>query len=149
MLNYLTVTRKNGKNGKTESSLRWYIVAIMSLALSVGTWNPSGFHFVHFIMKDSIENFDYLWILFMVGSWILAIKAIFQTLKFWGAFWIAIMIAALMYGLSTKGYFDYTNLNNLGWVATIGVAFIIFVGLNASVFWKYVTGVYTTDSTDL
>jgi hypothetical protein len=36
----------------------------------------------------------------------------------------------------------------MGWAGTISVAIIIWVGLNASIIWKTLTGVYTTESAE-
>lgn len=35
-----------------------------------------------------------------------------------------------------------------GWAATLGIGLLIWLGLNASIIWKKLTGVYTTDMSE-
>jgi hypothetical protein len=39
------------RGGKKVTNLAWWITLFMSLALALalGTWNPTGHHFIHFI----------------------------------------------------------------------------------------------------
>ena len=135
------------KNGKKETHLRWWVTLLMSLALSIGTWNPSGHHFVHYIsQKDILSGFTPFAIILMLGLWILAIKSIFQSLRVFGAVFVAIIILAFLWGLKQYNLIDFKNLNQMGWAATLSIAFIIWVGLNASIIWKTLTGVYTTEN---
>lgn len=141
--------RESNRQNSDDSSLRWWITALISLGLSLGTWNPTEYHFVHYITQaDILSGFTPFAILLMVGVWFLAIKSIFQSLGIMGAFFIVITILTFIWGLNQYGLIDLKNLTQLGWVATFGMAFIIWAGLNASKAWKRVTGVYSTDSTD-
>jgi hypothetical protein len=84
----------------------------------------------------------------MFGIWILALKSIFQSLKIFGALFVVIIIIAFLWGLNQYSLIEFSNLKQMGWVGTISVAFIIWVGLNASIIWKTLTGVYATDSVE-
>jgi len=146
-------SEQNGDNNHPsqgeDSSLRWWITALISLGLSLGTWNPTEYHFIHYITQAEIlSGFTPFAILLMVGVWFLAIKSIFQSLGMFGAFFIVITILTFIWGLNQYGLIDLNNLTQLGWVATFGMAFIIWAGLNASKAWKRVTGVYSTDRID-
>jgi len=145
----LTSTNRTSK-GKTETHLRWWVTLIMSMALSIGTWNPLGHHFIHYVSNSEnlLNGFTPFGILIMVAMWLLAIKSIFQSLKLYGAIFTVIVILAFVWGLQQYGIIDIKDFTHAGWVATIGMGILIWFGLNASIIWKTVTGVYATDDTD-
>ncbi|SHO81434.1 hypothetical protein MNB_SV-15-737 [hydrothermal vent metagenome] len=132
--------------GTSENNYRWWVTALISLVLSLGTWNPTGFHFLYYITQTNIiSGFTPFAILIMIMLWFLAIKSIFQSIGMVGVSFIVITILAFIWGLSQYGLIDLKDIKQLGWVATVGMAFIIWAGLNASILWKKVTGVYHTD----
>ena len=142
-------TQQRTKSGKVESHLRWWISLILSYALALGTWNPTEHHFVGYISgANPLEGFKPFFILVMVALWVMAIKAILQSIKIYGALIAAAIIVAFVYGLAQMGWIDTGNWSTLGWVASIGLGLIVFLGMNASILWKKATGVYTTDATD-
>jgi len=138
------------KSGKKVTNLAWWVTLLMSLALALGTWNPTGHHFIHYIsnVDDILSGFKPFGILMMLALWILAIKSIFQSLGFFGALVAAIIIGAFIWGLQQYNIINVTEFEHAGWAATIGVGILIWFGLNASIIWKKLTGVYTTDTTD-
>ncbi|KIM04432.1 MAG: hypothetical protein KU28_10700 [Sulfurovum sp. PC08-66] len=144
----MTNTRAT-KQGGSETSFRWWVTAIMALILSIGTWNPTGFHFLHYVsVSNPLSGFTPFAILIMLGLWLMAIRSIFQSLGLYGALFIVIMILAFVWGLNQYGLIDLKNFDQLGWIATIGMAIVIWAGLNASKIWKQITGVYSTDRID-
>ncbi len=146
---FLTKTNKT-KKGKKESHLRWWVTLLMSLALALGTWNPTGYHFIHYLTNSEniLSGFTPFAILIMIGIWLLALKSIFQSLKIFGALFVIVIIMAFLWGLQQYGLLDFNNLNDMGWAGTLSVAFIIWIGLNASIIWKSLTGVYATDDVE-
>ncbi len=143
------VKKRYTKSGKVEKSLRWWVSLILAMALAIGTWNPTPYNFVNFILHSNpLEGFKPFYILVMFALWVMAIKAILQGLKIYGAIIAALVIAAFIWGLVQYNLIDINNFQSLGWIATISMGIIIWLGLNASVIWKMLTGVYTTDSTD-
>ena len=74
------------KSGKKVTHLAWWVTLLLSLALAIGTWNPSGYHFIHYISsaEDLLSGFKPFGILMMLALWLLAIKSIFQSLGFFG-----------------------------------------------------------------
>ena len=138
------------KGGKKVTNLAWWVTLLMSLALALGTWNPTGHHFIHYIsnVDDMLSGFKPFGILMMLALWILAIKSIFQSLGFFGALVAAIIIGAFIWGLQQYNIINVAEFEHAGWAATIGVGLLIWFGLNASIIWKKLTGVYTTDTTD-
>jgi hypothetical protein len=149
MPNLLTNTSTT-KGGKKVTHLAWWVTLLLSMALAVGTWNPSGHHFIHYIsnVDDILSGFKPFAILIMLALWFLAIKSIFQSLKYYGAIITVIIIAAFIWGLQEYNLINVTEFEQAGWAATIGVGLLIWFGLNASILWKKLTGVYTTDSSD-
>ena len=147
--NVLTNTTRT-KGGKKVTHLAWWVTLILSMALAVGTWNPTGHHFIHYIsnVDDLLSGFKPFAILIMLALWLLAIKSIFQSLKYYGAIITVIIIAAFVWGLEQYKLINVSEFEQAGWVATLGVGLLIWFGLNASIIWKKLTGVYTTDSSD-
>ena len=146
MLPDILVKRSVTKSGKKVSHLRWWVSLILSLALAIGTWNPTGHDFVHYLFQGNpFEGFNPFYILVMIAFWIMAFKAIYQSLRWYGALIAAAIIVAFVYGLAQKGWLDTSDATVLGWIATIGMGLIIWLGMNASIIWKTATGVYTTD----
>jgi len=146
--NVLTNTSTT-KSGKKVTHLAWWVTLVLSMALALGTWNPTGHHFVHYIsnVEDILSGFKPFGILIMLALWLLAIKSIFQSLGFFGALIVTIIIAAFIWGLQQYNIINVTEFEQAGWAATIGVGLLIWFGLNASIIWKKLTGVYTTDAT--
>ena len=137
------------KSGKKITHLAWWVTLVLSLALALGTWNPTGHHFVHYIsnVDDLLSGFKPFGILIMMALWLLAIKSIFQSLGLFGALVTVIIIAAFIWGLQQYNIIDVRNFDEAGWATTIGIGLLIWFGLNASIIWKKLTGVYTTDAT--
>ena len=147
-MSFFTQSNKT-KTGKIETHLRWWVSLILSMALALGTWNPTSHHFISYISgSDPLSGFKPFFILVMIALWIMALKAILQSIKIYGALIGAAIIAAFVYGLVQMGWLDTSKWETFGWVATIGIGLLIFVGMNASIIWKKATGVYTTDATD-
>jgi len=146
--NVLTKTSTT-KSGKKVTHLAWWVTLLLSLALALGTWNPTGFHFIHYISsaEDLLSGFKPFGILIMLALWLLAIKSIFQSLGFFGAAITAIIIGSFIWGLQQYNIIDVTQFEQAGWAATVGIGLLIWFGLNASIIWKKLTGVYTTDAT--
>ena len=146
--NVLTNTSTT-KSGKKITHLAWWVTLVLSMALALGTWNPTGHHFVHYIsnVEDILSGFKPFGILIMIALWLLAIKSIFQSLGFFGALITTIIIGAFIWGLQQYGIINVTEFEQAGWSATLGVGLLIWFGLNASIIWKKLTGVYTTDAT--
>jgi len=130
-----------------SNSLHWVLTLIMSMALSIGTWNPTSHNFIHYIMRsnDVFAGFQLFVIVLMIVLWILAIKAIFQSLKLYGIIIITIVILTFIFGLHQ--YNIINTVKSIGWIVSISTGFIIWLGLNASIIWKKLTGIYTTDET--
>jgi len=136
------------KSGKKITNLAWWVTFVMSLALALGTWNPTGHHFIHYISNvgDILSGFKPFAILIMIALWLLAIKSIFQSLGFFGLTMTLVIIAAFVWGLQQYNIIDIMTFQDAGWAATIAVGLVIWFGLNASIIWKKLTGVYTTDA---
>jgi hypothetical protein len=143
------VTRHKTKSGKVESTLRWWVSLLLAMALAIGTWNPTEYNFVNFIVHSNpLEGFKPFYILLMFALWVMAIKAVLQSLKIYGAIIAALIIGAFVWGLVQKDLINLHDFKSVGWLASISIGLIIWLGLNASVIWKKLTGVYTTDLTD-
>jgi len=137
------------KSGKQVTHLAGWVTFLLSLALAVGTWNPTGHHFIHYIsnVDDIFSGFKPFAILIMLALWLLAIKSIFQSLGLFGMLMTLIILTAFVWGLQQYKLVNVEDLDQLGWTVTIGIGLLIWFGLNASIIWKKLTGVYTTDAT--
>ncbi len=152
MLKDIFIKRNKTKKGNIESHLRWWVTLLLSLALAIGTWNPTGHHFIHYISSDLssiFSGFRPFAIIIMVVLWILAIKSILQSIGKFGALITVLTIFAFIWGLNQYGILDFSNSTQMGWTGTLSIALIIWIGLNASIIWKRLTGVYATDVVDI
>ncbi len=150
MIPDILTSTKITRSGQKVTNLAWWVTLIISLALAIGTWNPTGTHFIGYLsnnVDDLLSGFTPFAILIMLAMWILAIKSIFQSLGFFGALITAIIIGAFIWGLQEYQIIDVTEFEQAGWAATVAIGLIIWFGLNASIIWKKLTGVYTTDAT--
>ena len=136
------------KSGKKVTHLAWWVTLFLSMALALGTWNPTGHHFVHYITntQDIFSGFNPFFILMMFSFWYLAIKSMFQSLGYVGMIISTIVVASFVWGLQEYHLINMKDLAQLGWALTIGKGLLIWFGLNASIIWKKITGVYTTDT---
>lgn len=150
MIPSVLTNTKTTKSGQKVTNLAWWVTLILSIALSVGTWNPSGHHFIHYIsnVDDILSGFKPFAILIMFALWLLAIKSIFQSLKLYGAVITAVIIVAFVWGLQEYDLINVAEFEQAGWAAALGIGMLIWFGLNASIIWKKLTGVYTTDSSE-
>ena len=137
------------KKGTKESHLRWWVTLLMSLALALGTWNPWGHHFIHYLTESEniFSGFTPFAIILMLAAWVLAIKSVFQSLGTIGTTFTLIIIGAFLWGLQQYKILDFTSFSQMGAAGTISMALLIWIGLNASIIWKSLTGVYATEST--
>ena len=149
MLPDILTNKSTTKSGKQVTHLAGWVTFLLAMALAIGTWNPTGHHFIHYIsnVDDIFSGFKPFAILIMIALWLLALKSMFQSLGFFGLGVTAVIIAAFIWGLQQYNLIDIENLDQLGWALTISIGFLIWFGLNASIFWKKLTGVYTTDAT--
>ena len=149
MLPSFMVKKVTTKDGRSVSYLKGWISLLLAMALSIGTWNPTGHHFVHYLLSGNpLEGFKPFYILLMFALWLMAVKVIYQGLKWYGAMIAAAIIVAFVYGLAQKDLIDTSSFDTWGWIGVLAVGFIIWLGMNASIWWKKFTGVYTTDMTE-
>ena len=149
MLPSILTNKSTTKSGKQVTHLAGWVTFLLSMALAIGTWNPTGHHFVHYIsnVDDILSGFKPFAILIMLALWMLAIKSIFQSLGYFGMTIAVIILGAFVWGLQEYNVINVEDLDQLGWSITLGIGLLIWFGLNASIIWKKLTGVYTTDAT--
>ena len=120
------------------------------MALALGTWNPTGHHFIHYIsnVEDILSGFKTLWYPHHDGTlvyWLLSLSS--RVLVSLAHSLLPLSSVHLSGDLQQYGIINVTEFEQAGWSATIGVGLLIWFGLNASIIWKKLTGVYTTDAT--
>ena len=134
---------------KILTHFQWWVTLILALALAIGTWNPTEYNFIHYIsnVDNILSGFKPFGILIMLALWLLAIKSIFQSLGLFGSIITVIIIASFIWGLQQYHIINVKDFKQAGWAATTGLGILIWFGLNASIIWKKLTGVYNTDDT--
>jgi len=133
---------------------RWWMTMMASFGLAIGTWNPTGHSFVDYIQSvNPMNGFQPVFIVLMLIAWGLMFKAIGQSMSKWEIGGVIILVGAVLYGLNSYNLIDYTNSTLLGWMATLTMGLLIWIGLNWAIIWKKLTGIYatheTSDSDDL
>jgi hypothetical protein len=123
-----------------------------SLLLVLATWNPSGYSFARWIADawsadalDAIHAF--VGVLLLIG-WVILIRATLNSLGRLG-----VMLGALLLGVTVWLLFDLGVLHDqsatlLGWIAMVGIATLLALGLSWSHLWRRLTGQVDTDDFD-
>jgi len=132
---------------RRKRRIHWSLTLLLSMFLAVGTWNPSEYNLISMMIgSDNLfEGFKPFAILLILALWILAIKAVYQSLKLSGVIIISILIGTFILGLQQFGLIEVNQLNQIGWILSISTGLIIWIGFNALFIWRKLTGVYSTD----
>jgi hypothetical protein len=120
---------------------RIFIRFLMALALVLGTWNPSGYSYIHWL-QQSLPDFTaplaFAGVVLLIG-WVMFLHATLESLGFLG-----ILLAAAFFGTLTWLFFDQgwiTAKNDVvTWVSLTVLAAILTVGMAWSHIWRRMSG---------
>lgn len=141
---------KNKKTGRSEKKmyLQGWVIALITMFISVGTWNPSGYDFVHYFMdKDFTHFFTYLEAFIVFLIWALSFLALYKSVGKWGIAAMIILVGLFFGGIVQNGWLDLWSGGQVGWFANISLGIMLWFGIMAPRFIRRVTGQQVTNLT--
>lgn len=106
---------------------------IFALVVVLLTFNPSGFSFFHWardaFLSSSLGPLHVLAGLALLGGWVLFVQATRQSLGLFGILLVGSLFTVLVWMLFFYDVVDTTSGSTLIWLALIGVAVILTVGM--------------------
>lgn len=120
-----------------------------SLVLVLGTWNPSGHSYLHWVISAFGDD-GMGAIHFFVGALVLAAWAVFvvATQRSLGALGLVIgaaVIGSLIWLLADLGLVSTDSRTAVAWLALIALATLLAVGLSWSHIWRRLSGQLEVD----
>lgn len=143
--------QQRGKNGSmvAKRGLKTWVLALASIIISVGTWNPTGYDFYHHLFALDYTNlFSYVEILFMIVIWLLVYAALKNSVGHLGMGILLLFVVLIIGGSIQQGWINLQELDALGWALNAAFALMIFIGLVAAKVWRTLTGQYVTMDSD-
>lgn len=152
VLSFLFTKKKmKGKNGESVSRayLRWWIVGIIAMVISIGTLNPTQYDFITYMStQDYKDFFSYFKGLLVLVIWALSFIALYKAVGKWGVLTLIILVSLFFGGIVQRDWLDMGNLSQTGWFVNFALSFIIWFGIMSPRFWKSITGQITADLTE-
>lgn len=131
-----------------KKNISWYVKLIMITIVVFGTWNPSEYNFVNYIIHMDFKNmFNYFAILLLIAIWGIFIRIVYEAMGKVGATIFLILALLFVLGMYQQGWISLENLKNTGGlIINITVVLLIFFATMIPVWWRKVTGKVATDS---
>jgi hypothetical protein len=120
---------------------------VASLAVVLLTYNPTGYSFYHWMLRDfanltAIKAF--LGTLLLLG-WVICIRAAFTSLGALGLVLSALVLGTLVWVLTDYGILNADRPSLLSWISLIIIGIILGIGLSWSLLRTRVTGQVEVD----
>ena len=120
--------------------LRW----IAALVLVLGTYNPSPYNFVSWVMDDASRGdqlpLKLLIAAVMVIGYVIYFRATFESIGFIGIGLILLFFAGIIWLLLDYGILDLQEYGTLAWVVLFILATIMAIGMSWSFIRQKLTG---------
>lgn len=117
----------------------------LAIALVLATWNPTGRAYLPWALSGG--DFDAAKTLvgvLLAGGWLLCLRATWVSLGAVGVVFLAALIAAFVWWLSSMGYIA-TDEGTLVWIALVGIGIVLGVGMGWSKLRQKATGQVEVD----
>jgi hypothetical protein len=114
---------------------------VLSLALVLATWNPSGYSYAHWLMADLpnvTAGLAFAGVVMLIG-WFLFLHATLDSLGLLGILLSAAFFGTLTWLLFDQGWLTAQN-SVVTWVTLVLIAAILAVGMSWSILWRRLTG---------
>lgn len=125
---------------------RW----VFALVLVLGTYNPSGFSYVTWLLDEETSFGPVVTIigLLLLTGWIFCVKSTFDALGWLGVTLGAALFAALIWLLVDVGMISMESTGILTWLSLVVISLILAVGMAWSHVKRRITGQYNIDDMD-
>lgn len=103
-----------------------------SVALVLLTWNPSGWSYVDWALRDraSLDALKVFVGLVMLGGWAFCVRAAWISLGTFGVVLVGALVATLIWMLVQYGFISARDTSTLVWLALIAVGIVLGVGMS-------------------
>jgi phosphotransferase system glucose/maltose/N-acetylglucosamine-specific IIC component len=114
----------------------------MTLLLVLATYNPSGYSYLHWAMRQATAPTPSLALagLLLLIGWIVFLRATLKAIGWGGSLLVAAVLGALVWLVVSWGWLDPHNAQAMGWVLLIALAVLLAVGLCWSHLRRRLTG---------
>lgn len=125
---------------------RW----VFAVLLVVLTWNPTGPSWTHWALGE-LRSFDAIKALSgvaLIAGWTIYLRATWRSLGPIGVFLVAALFGCLVWLLFDLGWLKRDSVQAIAWVAEIGVATLMAVGMSWSHVRRRLSGQVDADDVD-
>jgi hypothetical protein len=125
---------------------RW----VFALALTFGTYNPSGYSYVGWLMGEGIEFGPVLAIvgLILLIAWIIYLRATFMSIGWLGVSLGAALFGCIVWLFVDMGWLSLDSPSLLGYLALLLLSLILATGMSWSHIRRRLTGQFDVDEMD-
>jgi hypothetical protein len=105
---------------------------LLAVALVLLTWNPSGWCYVDWALRDR-ATFDAVKAFFgvvLLAGWVFCLRAAWVSLGALGILLVAALLASGVWMLVQFGVLDASNQRGLLWIGLIAIGIILGVGVS-------------------
>lgn len=122
---------------------RW----IVAVVLVLGTFNPTAFSFVNWLMQgDAATSLKALAAVFVVILYAVYLRATWYSLGIFGTLALVALFGALIWVLADFGFLDVARGSAITWIGLIAIATILAIGFTWSKTRARLTGQVDVDS---
>ncbi|HVF64804.1 MAG TPA: DUF6524 family protein [Casimicrobiaceae bacterium] len=105
---------------------------LLAIALVLATWNPSGFSYVDWALRDR-STFDavkaFVGVL-LLGGWLFCLRSAWVSLGIGGLVLVAALLATLVWMLVQFGIVASDDRRLMLWIALVAIGIILGIGLS-------------------
>jgi len=133
-----------------RSEFSWggiFLRMLFGIVLVLVTFNPSGRSYHHWAMRDlgAFTPAKAVAGALLLCLWVLFVRAALQSLGKLGVALSILVVAAVIWLLSSWGWFDPARPNVLSWIALIALGGVLGFGLSWSLARRRITGQVDVD----
>jgi hypothetical protein len=124
--------------------------ALFALVLVMLTFNPSGYSYVHMLMKDfpHVTPVEVVCGIVLLIAWIVFLGATLKSIGLFGMILGFALFAALIWMIVSWGWVTLSDTHVLTWIGLVILALILAVGMSWSHLYRRWTGQATVDEVD-
>jgi Family of unknown function (DUF6524) len=121
-----------------------------ALVLVLLTFNPSGYSYVHMVMKDfpHVTPVEVVCGILLLIAWIVFLGATLKSIGLFGMLLGFALFAALIWMIVSWGWVTLADTHALTWIGLIVLALILAAGMSWSHLYRRWTGQTTVDEVD-
>lgn len=121
-----------------------------AIALVLGTYNPSGMSFYHWVSEgyETDMALKALFSVLLLIGYVICVRATFRSIGVFGVLLVAALLGSLAWVLFDYGVLSVEDPGLLQWLSLLGLGLILGVGLSWSHVRRKLSGQYDADDVD-